>query len=458
LHVFNFFSQFCPIFGAIIADGYLGNSKTLFLFYIPYALGYGLLTITTIPDELFATKNLVFLALLLICIGNGNIRACITSLGGNQFELPEQREDLDRYFSHYYFLYTLGILLSKVIPPEIRVTTRCWGEGECYTAVYGIIFLIFLGSWISYLIGMCWYKREEPTNRNILLQVVGCIGHAMNNKLKGKADQYPDMLASAVPRYSETFVNDVRSFLRVVTLFIPLPIYWTLFTQQDSSWTFQAARLDTTILGVQLEPDQIKAIGPLMVLTLIPIWQKYLSPYLERRGYDVSPLHSVSLGGFSAAFSFALAGILQVAIDRSRSPPSVLWQLPQFFFLQMGEVLLSIPGLRFAYTQAPQSMKSVLTACWFCNNAFGNLVVVLVTELKPVSKQSYYYFLYSAMMLVAIVIFSFLAHNHRQLMATNVITSDEQVIEKFVYVEELGISNLDLNQCQSTESVVRQRV
>jgi dipeptide/tripeptide permease len=40
LHTFNFFSQFLPIVGAILADSYLGNAKTIFIFYIPYALGY----------------------------------------------------------------------------------------------------------------------------------------------------------------------------------------------------------------------------------------------------------------------------------------------------------------------------------------------------------------------------------------------------------------------------------
>lgn len=50
----------------------------------------------------------------------------------------------------------------------------------------------------------------------------------------------------------------------------------------------------------------------------------------------------------------------------------------------IGEVLLSIPGIQFAFLQAPQSMKTVLTAFWFINNAFGNLIVVFITELKPV--------------------------------------------------------------------------
>lgn len=286
---------------------------------------------------------------------------------------------------------------------------------------------------------------------------MGCVSHSIANKLKGKAVGYPDMLASAGPRYSETFVNDVRAFLRVVVLFLPLPIYWTLFTQQDSSWTFQATRLDTNIMGFKLEPDQVKAIGPLMVLLLIPIWQKMIQPCFERIGVEITPLHSVALGGFCAAFSFALAGILQVVIDRSDVPPSFFWQLPQFLFLQMGEVLLSIPGLRFAYTQAPTSMKSVLTACWFCNNAFGNMVVVLVTELKPLTKQSHYYFFYSSLMLTAIVIFSFLAHNYKS-KTSNVIATGDETIEKFVYVEELGMSNLDLN-CNSSHpgNELRQR-
>lgn len=57
LHLFNFFSQFCPIFGAVLADSYLGNAKTLFIFYIPYAIGYVGLVLTTVPylEEAFST-------------------------------------------------------------------------------------------------------------------------------------------------------------------------------------------------------------------------------------------------------------------------------------------------------------------------------------------------------------------------------------------------------------------
>lgn len=39
---------------------------------------------------------------------------------------------------------------------------------------------------------------------------------------------------------------------------------------------------------------------------------------------------------------------------------NVLWQLPQYLVITMGEILFSVTGLEFSYSQASPSMKSVL--------------------------------------------------------------------------------------------------
>lgn len=49
LHIFNFFGQFCPIIGAILADSYLGNVRTISGFCFLYAFGWLLLTMTSLP-------------------------------------------------------------------------------------------------------------------------------------------------------------------------------------------------------------------------------------------------------------------------------------------------------------------------------------------------------------------------------------------------------------------------
>lgn len=90
---------------------------------------------------------LVSIALLFIAVGNGSIRACITSLGALQFKLPEQSVHLAEYFSFYYFVYYFGIFLSKILPPLVRANTQCFDKAECYPAVFGTLGAAFMMAW-----------------------------------------------------------------------------------------------------------------------------------------------------------------------------------------------------------------------------------------------------------------------------------------------------------------------
>lgn len=58
----------------------------------------------------------------------------------------------------------------------------------------------------------------------------------------------------------------------------------------------------------------------------------------------------------------------------------ILWLVPQYVIMTMGEVMFSVTGLEFSFTQAPVSMKSVLQSVWLLTVAFGNLIVVLIVE------------------------------------------------------------------------------
>uniref|UniRef100_A0A671QQC0 Solute carrier family 15 member 2 n=1 Tax=Sinocyclocheilus anshuiensis TaxID=1608454 RepID=A0A671QQC0_9TELE len=58
----------------------------------------------------------------------------------------------------------------------------------------------------------------------------------------------------------------------------------------------------------------------------------------------------------------------------------ITWQIPQYVFLTAGEVMFSITGLEFSYSQVPASMKSVLQAGWLMTVAFGNVNVLIVAE------------------------------------------------------------------------------
>ena len=39
-------------------------------------------------------------------------------------------------------------------------------------------------------------------------------------------------------------IQDIKYVLRVLILYIPLPLFWSLFDQQGSRWTLQAVRMN----------------------------------------------------------------------------------------------------------------------------------------------------------------------------------------------------------------------
>lgn len=211
---------------------------------------------------------------------------------------------------------------------------------------------------------------------------------------------------------------NMKNIFQVLKLFIPLPMYWALFTQIDSSWTFQSSQLDTLVFGYKIEADQAKAVSALLLLILIPLWQNMIIPAMLVYNINISPLQSIKMGGICAALSFLFAAILELNIENRMlsndgSKISILWQLPQFLFIMLGEVWLSIPGLLFSFTQSPLSMRSVMTAAWFCNNAFGNLIVITITEIHPFKLQSSEYFLYSVLMFLAMIVFVWIASTYQ---------------------------------------------
>ncbi|KAH8387299.1 hypothetical protein KR093_006093, partial [Drosophila rubida] len=92
---------------------------------------------------------------------------------------------------------------------------------------------------------------------------------------------------------------------------------------------------------------------------------------------------------------------------------SILWQLPQIVVMTAAEIMFSVTGLEFSFTQAPVSMKAVLQACWLLSVAIGNMVVVIIAEIKFVESQSAEFALFASLMLVNLLLFMYLARNYQ---------------------------------------------
>ncbi|XP_032619532.1 solute carrier family 15 member 2 isoform X2 [Chelonoidis abingdonii] len=87
----------------------------------------------------------------------------------------------------------------------------------------------------------------------------------------------------------------------------------------------------------------------------------------------------------------------------------IAWQLPQYLLISAGEVMFSVTGLAFSYSQAPVSMKSVLQAGWLLTVAFGNVIVLIVAQ-AALLEQWAEFVLFACLLFAVCIIFSIMGY------------------------------------------------
>lgn len=110
------------------------------------------------------------------------------------------------------------------------------------------------------------------------------------------------------------------------------------------------------------------------------------------------------------------------------TPPNslhMLWLIPQYIIMTMAEVMFSVTGLSFAFTQAPVSMKSLLQAGWLMTVAFGNLIVVIVAEAKFFDRQVNEFLLFAGLMTIDMIIFGVIAYYYKYADLSDDISEDD---------------------------------
>jgi POT family proton-dependent oligopeptide transporter len=128
-----------------------------------------------------------------------------------------------------------------------------------------------------------------------------------------------------------------------------------------------------------------------MVMLFIPLMNLVYGLF-DRVGLQTTPLRRVTVGMFLTALSFVATALVQQAIDRS--PPNsvwVGWQVIQYAIMTIGEVMVSITGLEFAYTQAPKKMKSTVMGFWLLTVTLGNVLVAFLAGFRGMPAAQFFW-------------------------------------------------------------------
>ena len=132
--------------------------------------------------------------------------------------------------------------------------------------------------------------------------------------------------------------------------------------------------------GRELLPAQVSAVfNPLFILLLVPVFNRFIYPCINQF-FPLTQLRKIGIGLWLMVLSFALVSCVQEFLQAGYSL-HVGWQIFACLILTASEVMVSITCLEFAYTQAPNSMKSLVMAIFLLTVSLGNYLTSIVKFL-----------------------------------------------------------------------------
>uniref|UniRef100_A0A6Q2YE83 Solute carrier family 15 member 1 n=1 Tax=Esox lucius TaxID=8010 RepID=A0A6Q2YE83_ESOLU len=508
-HTFVALCYLTPILGAIVADSWLGKFKTIVYLSIVYTLGQVVMAVSAIhdltdtdmdgvPNNMVVHVALSMTGLLLIALGTGGIKPCVAAFGGDQFE-DHQEKQRSTFFSIFYLSINAGSLLSTIITPILRAQ-ECGihSQQKCYPLAFGVPAALMVVALIVFISGSSMYTKTAPKG-NIMLEVCKCIGFAIHNRFRHRSKKFPKRehwMDWADEKYDKLLVAQVKMVLKVLFLYIPLPMFWTLFDQQGSRWTLQATTMDGDFGITVIQPDQMQTVNPILILIMVPVMDSVIYPLIKKchlnftwlgfcslqygstlflvlvdfsidilnlvpsrmfvNGFgaalnvsfvgtieplDISNYTNIKQGpaefritntggqsclynkqmGFGSSFTFVIPSTFDIQSSNCKQAiqavedikPNTIhmgWQIPQYFLMTSGEVVFSVTGLEFSYSQAPSNMKSVLQAGWLLTVAVGNIIVLIVAEAAQLPDQWAEYILFASLLVLVCIIFGIMSY------------------------------------------------
>lgn len=450
-----------PMIGAIVADRLLGKYNTILWLSLVYCAGHAVLAF---GENSLAG---MYLGLSLIAIGSGGIKPCVSANVGDQFGKGNWHL-IERVFQMFYFIINFGSFFATLLIPWTKQrfgTSVAFGIPGILMFLATIIFwagrnrfvhvppkpggrLGLLDAGSSILLFMTAGSLFFTATLDWWWQVavgIGCFAAGMVLfGIRQRIHQDDGFLAvfwhavralfttqqrsnashsltnlkehwfwgSAVRKFGADVTEGPIAVLRIISVFLLVSVFWALFDQHASSWIRQAEAMNRHVTlpligSFELLSSQIQAANPLLVMLLIPFASMVVYPGLEKLGFPLTPLRRMTIGMAVASLSFVIVALLQTRMDELALDGQKLhvgWQLSAYLVITLAEVMVSVTGLEFAYTQAPKRMKSTIMGFWLLTVTLGNVLVSFLSGFKSLSLTNFFW-VFAALMAAAALLF-----------------------------------------------------
>jgi POT family proton-dependent oligopeptide transporter len=370
-HLFLATNYFLPVFGAVLADAFWGKYRTIFWLSLVYCGGHLALAL----DD---TRLGLSVGLVLIAIGSGGIKPCVSANVGDQFGATNQHL-ISRAFGWFYFAINFGSFFSILLIPWVLQNHGA----KLAFAIPGILMAI---ATVIFWMGRYKFVHIKPAGRSF---------------------------------FAENFNPEGRAALgRIAIIYVFVAVFWSLWDQSGGEWVLQGQKMDLHFMGITWLASQIQAVNSIFILLMIVVCQYAIYPAINRV-FPLTPLRKIGLGLVVTAASFLISAWIESQITAGMRP-SIGWQIPAYLLLSTGEVMVSITSLEFAYTQAPKRMKSLVMSFYLLAISAGNLITALVhhfiANADGTSKLpgAWFYLFFVGLLLFTTVLFVVFARRYKE--------------------------------------------
>jgi POT family proton-dependent oligopeptide transporter len=375
MHWFATGVYFLPLFGAWLADRWLGRYWTILSISFFYCAGH--LALALFEGNLQG----VYLGLVLLAIGAGGIKPCVSAFVGDQFP-PENEKGLTRVYGWFYWSINFGATFGFALIPWLR-------KEKGYSWAFGVPGIAMAVATLIFWLGRKRYVRQPPQRESKQAGIFSVLFNPQTEEERQSA----------------------RAVRRIMLVFLTVPVFFALYNQVNSTWVIQGEKMRPfSVLGFKVDGETMQAVGSILVMIWVPIMTYFLYPMAERLRLRPTPLRRMAVGMVLAGVTYIISGWLQVRIDEWQAyaaaeytlataaldpngplgppflqlnpAPSLAWQLVPYIVLVAGEVLVSATGLEYAFDQAPKTMRSMMMSLWLLTIAGGHFLIAAFTHLN----------------------------------------------------------------------------
>ncbi|XP_033644420.1 solute carrier family 15 member 4-like [Asterias rubens] len=413
-----------PVFGGILADVLAGSFRMIKIGAFTTLAGVLLLTLDVVPFEnwyartisIQAKRGVFLVGFTAMFLGYGCYGANVGPFAARQVEQAGEKA-VRTLFHWFYWSTTFGLAVSLPIADYVE---RAFNFGVGFGVLSA---LLIIG--IIVLMSLRHDYVEIPPQRDALTNVVRIIFQSLKNRFsskevtddkqkpKGTLDHSKQEFGGS---FSRLKVDEVKHLLKTLPAFHTVTIYAVVYFFIIETYLEQYKRLNPyfgEIGNSGMMPNVFYPVyGSVVVLVLTPVLC-YTYPWLQRKGFKITPLRRIGVGIFFSVLSVVSASLVEfrrkdvmsldggtfnltdtVTGDVYRA--STLHcgsQLPQFTFSGVAEAFIRVAGLEFAYLEGPDNLKGLSTGLYILMSGVGSYILarILVLIVNALSTASPWY-------------------------------------------------------------------